>query len=588
MTIKNSSVIRPAPLMIGGCPRSGTTALVQILNSNKSVRVSSEENLLNTKQVLKKLLGTRERRAKVFEDKGVRSLSSRETLTSENILGTNFSNEAVWPVISYLYKWLHEQKPNFDPLILWGDKLPNYFKDIDSVLGIQGVHYIHITRNPFDVVNSMLRRTEMAKKGKDWWSAITNLGAMISTWEEAYRIALQIEKKTNVCHIHYEDLVFDFENTILKLNQFLGVDLPYQNMMVADPEKHFERPFINSKKIDLMFTSPEICSYVEKFCNNNNTPNISTSLCKIVKKRVIDIKNITSPIRIFIAATPAEWLPARVLEYSIREQTELPVMVQYLYQTGVDIPVPNDLKNKPRTPFSFQRFLIPELCAHSGQAIYLDADMQVFQDISELWQEPLSGCDLQTVQEGNTKRRGQYSVMLLDCAQLNWSIKDIVNELNSGNLNYAELMFEMKVASKVGRDINPDWNSLETYNSESTKLLHYTDMNTQPWVSLANPLGYLWIACLRRAISSGFISKEEIVREVKANHVRPSLLAQLDTQIDNPMELPLAIKKLDRKFSAPYNQLPSGLSRPWTLVHKALRGVLKRCYHNSPFPRLFD
>jgi len=111
-------------------------------------------------------------------------------------------------------------------------------------------------------------------------------------------------------------------------------------------------------------------------------------------------------IRIFIAATSAEWLPARVLEFSIREKTNLDVEIQYLYQSGIEVPVPHDIGNKPRTPFSFQRFLIPELCKHSGRAIYLDADMQVFHDISGLWNQSFSGCDLQTVQEHGKGRKG--------------------------------------------------------------------------------------------------------------------------------------------------------------------------------------
>jgi lipopolysaccharide biosynthesis glycosyltransferase len=260
-------------------------------------------------------------------------------------------------------------------------------------------------------------------------------------------------------------------------------------------------------------------------------------------------------IRVFVAATPSEWLPARVLEFSIREQTDWSVSVQFLYQSGIETPIPSDLNNRPRTPFSFQRFLIPQLCNYSGRAIYLDADMQVFQDIGTLWNQPFHGNDLQTVQEPGNGRRGQFSVMLLDCSRLKWNIKAIVDQLNSGELNYSGLMYEMKVASNIGRDIDSNWNSLESFNSSQTKLLHYTDMNTQPWVSLQNSLGYLWVACLRRAVSAGFITREEVESEVKANHIRPSLLAQLDTSIDDTKKLPADIKKMDRDFVAPYKML---------------------------------
>jgi hypothetical protein len=291
----------------------------------------------------------------------------------------------------------------------------------------------------------------------------------------------------------------------------------------------------------------------------------------------------SSKISIFVAATPAEWLPARVLEYSIREQTDFLVEVQYLYQSGIDVPVPDELDNKPRTPFSFQRFVIPELCSYSGRAIYLDADMQVFQDIAQLWDQPFDGCDLQTVEEIGDKRPGQFSVMLLDCARLNWDIKNIVDQLNSGELDYAGLMFEMKVASQIGRNIASSWNCLETFDSKSTKLLHYTDMNTQPWISLDNPLGYLWIACLRRAISSGFITKDEVEREIKASHVRPSLIVQLGTEIDDTIALPRVIRKLDKGFSAPYKKLNSNKKSIFRLILRRLR----RFYLKASLSRLF-
>ncbi|MEP7729350.1 hypothetical protein [Marinomonas primoryensis] len=275
-------------------------------------------------------------------------------------------------------------------------------------------------------------------------------------------------------------------------------------------------------------------------------------------------------IRVFVAATPAEWLPARVLEFSISEQTSTDVDVHFLYRSGIDIPMPLNINNRPRTPFSFQRFLIPELCQYSGRAIYFDADMQVFQDVTKLWNHSFLDTDLQTVQEAGG-RRGQFSVMLLDCEKLGWSIGDIVSQLDSGELDYASLMYEMKVAKRIGSDIEPSWNSLESFEAGVTKLLHYTDMNTQPWVSLNNPLGYLWVSCLRRAIISGFITREEVECEVKAQNVRPSLLAQLDANIDNPQDLPRNIKKMDRVFLAPYKKLKSKKNLSLSLFFRKLK-----------------
>lgn len=294
-----------------------------------------------------------------------------------------------------------------------------------------------------------------------------------------------------------------------------------------------------------------------------------------------------TPMRIFVASTPSEWLPMKVLEFSIKETTSLPVELSAIYSFNRLIPIPQDLKNRARTPFSFQRFLIPELCGYSGKAIYLDADMQVFQDISELWNHDFFGCDLQTVQEAKKGRRGQFSVMVLDCKALGWNVEQIVADLDAGKLNYAELMYEMRVAKKVGRDISFDWNSLERYEAGKTSLLHYTDMNTQPWISTANPLGYLWVACLRRAIASSFINHEELEREVQLGHVRTSLLAQINAGVDDCIALPNSIRKLDCNYIPPYKQLLSGKSRQYTSLGSALWAFLRRNYYKSFVARFF-
>ena len=276
-------------------------------------------------------------------------------------------------------------------------------------------------------------------------------------------------------------------------------------------------------------------------------------------------------IRVFVACTDAEWLPMRVLEYSIRETTSAGVEVRAISSFQRPIPRPRDLRNQPRTPFSFQRFLIPELCGFQGRAIYLDADMQVFSDIAALWNHPMEGHDLLAVREGNSGRRGQFSVMLLDCARLRWRVEDIVTALDEGRFTYEQLMQEMCVAPSVGRTLSPAWNCLEKHESGVTKLLHYTDMDTQPWVSLDNPLEHLWVACLRRAIAAGAIARAEVERAVALGHIRPSLLPQLDG------EPPRAeLRRADRSFVAPYKGIRSGHATPFLTWQAAISAYGRR------------
>jgi hypothetical protein len=283
-------------------------------------------------------------------------------------------------------------------------------------------------------------------------------------------------------------------------------------------------------------------------------------------------EQVEMPVRVYVGSQEAQMLAVKVLEFSIRERTDAEVQVYPLHEPLVEFPLPKDPRNRPRTPFSFQRFYIPALKGFKGRAIYLDSDMQVFRDIMELWTLPFDGADLLAAREpGESGRRPQFSVMLLNCAELRWDLSDIVAALDRGELTYETLMYEMAVARKIRAAIDPSWNSLERYVPGETGLLHYTDMPTQPWVSTDNPHGLLWMRDLRQAVDQGFISRAYVEEHVRQGYVRPSLLYQLDHKLDDTEQLPHEARKLDSKFVAPYKL--SGGSRPRSLlggVRKAL------------------
>lgn len=281
------------------------------------------------------------------------------------------------------------------------------------------------------------------------------------------------------------------------------------------------------------------------------------SFAKILNRTSVDYSplGMETPIRVFVAASESEALPFKVLEYSIKLHASTNVSVISMHDVGFLIPKPIAPENQPRTPFSFQRFLIPKLCEYAGKAIYLDSDMLVFRDITSIWCRPFEGAN---VLSSNSvlinDRMSQYSVMLMDCSQLNWDIFQIVAQLDAGTLSYEQLMYEFALARAVA-SIEPEWNALETFSAGQTALLHYTDMNTQPWVSHLNPLGFLWIQALRQALLNGAISRTFIEDEVGKGHVRPSLLYQIDHEIDDAILLPRTVLALDSQFKPPYRNL---------------------------------
>jgi hypothetical protein len=296
---------------------------------------------------------------------------------------------------------------------------------------------------------------------------------------------------------------------------------------------------------------------------------------------------VPSPVKVFVGSEPAQSLSVKVLEYSIKKHASLTTEVVPLYEAGIEVPMPRDPANRPRTPFSFQRFFIPELCRFTGRAIYVDSDMQVFRDIRELWTIPFDGADLLAAAEpGSSGRKPQFSVMLLDCESLAWDVRELVRRLDAGELTYATLMYEMKAARSIRAGIDPSWNSLEQYEEGTTGLLHYTDMPTQPWLSRDNPRAYLWVRDLIESVTAGFLTREVVAAAVEAGHVRPSLLWQLDHGLDECDLLPRAARELDRAFVPPHEVAGLGGGSGGLRPLRVLRAAWRRLYRMSPLPRI--
>ncbi len=244
-------------------------------------------------------------------------------------------------------------------------------------------------------------------------------------------------------------------------------------------------------------------------------------------------------IQIYVGLDRSQWLGFEVLAHSIRRHTQAAVSITPMMD--LDVPVPRDPQQDQRTGFSFSRFCIPKVAGYRGKAIYMDADMLVFRDVRELWNLPFVGAkvliqeDLTPYQAHTGGKRAspksrikQCSVMSLDCARLDWEIEEIVEGLDRGAYDYEGLMYHLCLLkeNEVAWRIPFRWNSLE-HHDESTCLIHYTDMPTQPWVSSLNKHGNLWIRELRLMLEAGKVSMDVLQKEVSKGYVRPSLLKEL-------------------------------------------------------------
>ncbi len=257
------------------------------------------------------------------------------------------------------------------------------------------------------------------------------------------------------------------------------------------------------------------------------------------KKRFIKMSNET--INIYVGATPAQYIATKVLEYSILKYSSINVKVIPLYEA---------LDNRTEgisggTTFSTQRLFIPELNKHEGIAIYLDSDMLVFDDIKKLIdshdpEKVLCSCPAPP----HSGRRDQYSVFTVDCSRANWNVEEL---LETAKENYKEVMFNFAFEDSKSKAHSWTWNSLEQFGTE-TQLIHFTDMDKQPWLNTNNINKSVWLDAMCDAVKDNFISREDVVLAVKQDDVRPGVLDYLD----NKNSLSVKIQDL---FYLPYHTL---------------------------------
>lgn len=314
---------------------------------------------------------------------------------------------------------------------------------------------------------------------------------------------------------------------------------------------------------------------VSLLVNNQSDFNVQfQGIANIVSKYKLDYQLLEQQeaIKVYVGCSDSEKIPFQVLEYSIRSHTGSNVEVVSL-KSAIDNLGADSSPLSGNTPFSLQRFLIPELNGCKGRAIYLDSDMIVKRDIREIWELDFNGCDVLYCDGSSYNRESQSSVMLIDCSAVNWSISDILYRLNNCQISYQDLLSKF-IFKNATNGIPAEWNSLEKFD-EKTALLHYTHMPTQPWVSIQNPLDYVWIEMLRSAVCNDFISKSTIAKEVEKHHVRPSLFYQIfSSNIDTSILLPSKVKLKDSFFLCPYAKVKPG--NVFMLYIKFLYRVMKR------------
>lgn len=170
-------------------------------------------------------------------------------------------------------------------------------------------------------------------------------------------------------------------------------------------------------------------------------------------------KEAVSPLRVFIGSDPRQQVAPQVLAHSIAWRSSKPVAISFLVLSQLPI------ARRGLTEFTFSRYLPPYLCNYEGISLFLDADMLVQGDISELF----SLKDESPVQVVKGKHRFEWpSMMLFD----NFKCRALTPEYVDDPVNMPQTL---QWAGTIG-ELPGEWNHCVGYDAPNpkAKLIHYT------------------------------------------------------------------------------------------------------------------
>ena len=267
---------------------------------------------------------------------------------------------------------------------------------------------------------------------------------------------------------------------------------------------------------------------------------------------------------VFVQTNERQLLGAKISAYSYKRNSRSPDSFDVRIMTLDDFPRlrkpgqsvlrggfvrdwdPDDLQS-----FTPLRFAPPTLMGFEGQAVVTDPDCFGVGDVAELLSRDMQGKAIMAVPRPGHNKSNDYvatSVMLLDCAKLKyWDFEPLLDQLFGKKFDYVPWM-ELKLEDRATIGLlEPEWNSFDKLTPD-TKILHTTKRRTQPWktglpvdytLRESGPFDFIRRLASRRyqqhpdrnqeafiysllaeMVDKGIVTKDELVGEMAANHIR--------------------------------------------------------------------
>jgi hypothetical protein len=206
---------------------------------------------------------------------------------------------------------------------------------------------------------------------------------------------------------------------------------------------------------------------------------------------------------IVIHTNDAQLVPACVGAYSLKSRSLHPELFDVRLLRLEDTPhlyvregqrfawwdadAPSVFRRRNTQSFSALRRMVPALLGFTGRALVLDPDVFAIGDVGELMSRDMKGkailcCQKPMWRDG--RRLYSSAVMLLECDRLqHWEWEREIDDLFRGAMLLGPWLSLLDESPEHIGLLEEEWNHCDTL-TDRTKLLHNTEILTQPWKGL--------------------------------------------------------------------------------------------------------
>ncbi len=191
-------------------------------------------------------------------------------------------------------------------------------------------------------------------------------------------------------------------------------------------------------------------------------------------------------IKLFVGCAPngEDAESQMVLEYTARKHSSMPIDIVWMQHSNDPMNFWAGWKSSTwATPFSGFRWGIPAACGYEGQAIYMDSDMIILDDLAKLWNEPWDDSAIIQMKGG-----WRTCVAKWECRRAG-EVLPTIGEIRENPHSHQQLFSSLQQHPHLVQKFDRQWNNFDGENDkiEDIKILHYTDMSTQPHGKYAVP-----------------------------------------------------------------------------------------------------